>query len=69
MNICIKCQKELVCKTNSVTAVFAGDHCYQGDVFRCPGCNVRVLINCGQPYFDPEALGKPETINMDEVPE
>ena len=58
MVICLKCSVEMRCHKNDVTAVFAGDHCYSGDSYKCPECGNETLTGCGQPYFDPEALAR-----------
>jgi len=55
MLICPKCKKELKCETNGVIVRYrkTGDHCYAGDLFKCPTCGYEVIHTSNESFFDP----------------
>jgi len=68
MLVCPTCKKELVCETNGVVVRYreTGEHCYAGDLFKCPTCGFEVVNTNDNSYFDPNATTeRPHDVWMD----
>jgi len=61
--LCGNCGKKMRCIENGVTVVSGTDN-RRGDMFECPECGNKVVLNFGHWFYDPElanverALGK-----------
>ena len=57
--LCMKCRKDMTCKTNDVSLHYAGTgRVVRGDVFTCD-CGAGVLMNFGKPFdLDPPSLAR-----------
>jgi hypothetical protein len=57
MNVCIPCRKEMKCQKTGMAVRYHenGEHCYAGDIFRCPSCGAEIAVTNPNSYYDPEA--------------
>ena len=69
MIVCPKCKKEMQCEKNGTTVRFGtGEHCYAGDLFKCPTCGGEAIVTKPTPYYDQDCKSaQPHDVWMDTV--
>jgi DNA-directed RNA polymerase subunit RPC12/RpoP len=66
MNICTDCKKEMVCIKNGMIARWGQNHCYAGDLYQCPECNMEILTGLGKPFYSDNPIAESLLIQMDQ---
>jgi hypothetical protein len=62
MIVCPTCKKELQCKKTGMSVRFdeTGQHCYAGDIHKCPECGLEVVVTNGSSFYDEDAKRETE---------
>lgn len=66
MIVCPLCKKELKCVKTGMAVRYHenGEHCYAGDVHRCPSCGLEVVVTNPNSFYDPEATKKETAMDV-----
>ena len=53
------------CKTTGVIVRYGTDHCYAGDLFKCPICESEIVVTNPNPYHSTKEIHPSILIQMD----
>lgn len=66
MKVCVKCRREMRCKSNGVLCHYGGGHTYPGDLFKCNFCGNEIIVtNTSPSHFTMEQLAGQTLIEME----